>query len=163
MADDIQFSIIGLDALLGKIGSIKQETRRKTGRAALRKAANLVRDAAKQNAERLDDPATGRSIADNVAIKWNTKHFKRTGDPAFRVGVRHGSKVEKKGNPDEGAAGPTPHWRFWELGTEKMRAQPFLRPALEKNINPVTDTFIREFDKGIDRAIKRAKKKGGIA
>lgn len=163
MTDDIQFTLTGLDSLLGKLDAIKQETKRKTGRAALRKAANVVRDAAKANAERIDDAATGRSIAENVAVQWNGKRFKRTGDLAFRVGVRHGSKVEKKGNPDEGASGPTPHWRFKEFGTEKMAAEPFMRPALENNINPATDTFIREYEKGIDRAIKRALKKGTTA
>lgn len=105
MTDDIKFSLTGLDSLLGKLDAIKQETKRKTGRAALRKAANVVRDAAKANAERIDDAATGRSIAENVAVQWNGKRFKRTGDLAFRVGVRHGSKVEKKGNPDEGPQG----------------------------------------------------------
>jgi hypothetical protein len=31
-----------------------------------------------------------------------------------------------------------------------------MRPALEQNINAATDTFAKEFEKALDRAIKRA-------
>lgn len=157
MADSIQFSITGLDSLLGKLDSLKYETRYKGGRFALRKAAQLVRDAAKQKAAAIDDPTTGRVISANIVERWNGKHYKRTGDLAFRVGVKHGAVIPK-GNPDQGVNGPTPHWRLLEFGTEKMRAQPFMRPALESNISAATDTFVRQYEKAIDRAIKRASK-----
>lgn len=159
MADSIQFSIIGLDELLGKLDRIKYETKYKGGRFALRKAARLVGDSAALLASRIDDPETGRSIAANIAERWSGRRFKRTGDLAFRVGVLHGAVIQK-GNPDEGANGPTPHWRLLEFGTEKMRAQPFMRPALERNIGRATDVFAKEYEKAIDRAIKRGIKKG---
>lgn len=158
MADKIEFSIIGLDSLLGKLLSISQDVKYKGGRFALRRAAQVVRDAAKQNALRFDDAATGRTIADNIAERWNGKLFKRTGDLGFRVGVLKGA-ILPQNNKDEGAGGPTPHWRLKEFGTEKMPADPFMRPALEDNINAATDTFVREYEKAIDRAIKRAQKK----
>lgn len=167
MADDLQFSLTGVDSLIGKLESISYDLKRKGGRAALRKAAQVVANAAKSNAKKLDDSATGRSIAANIALRWNGRVFKRTGDLAFRVGVLHGAVVREKGNPDAGVNGPTPHWRFLEFGTEllefgteKMRAQPFMRPALEENIAAATSTFITQYEKSIDRAIKRAAKKG---
>lgn len=163
MADDIQFSLTGLDSLLGKIDSIKQETKRKTGRAALRKAANVVRDAAKANAKRINDPRSAPDIAENIAVRFSKKRFKRTGDLMFRVGVMGGAGGGKKGSRDGLPGKDTRHWRFKEFGTEKMPADPFMRPALENNINLATDTFIREYEKGIDRAIKRALKKGTVA
>ena len=48
----------------------------------------------------------------------------------FFVTVRHGKKYRnqgKKGNLSQDAW----YWRFVEFGTRKMRASPFLRPALE--------------------------------
>lgn len=160
MVDDVQFSILGLDSLLGKFESISYDLKRKGGRSSLRKAANIVVEAAKQNAGALDDPSSGRRIADNVVIRWNGRLFKYTGDLGFRVGVLQGAKISKKGNPDDGSGGPTPHWRLLEFGTQKMRAQPFMRRALSENINKVTSTFITEYEKAIDRAIKRAAKRG---
>ncbi|MCY1370928.1 phage protein, HK97 gp10 family [compost metagenome] len=46
-----------------------------------------------------------------------------------------------------------------EFGTEKARAQPFMRSALADHISEVTNTFVTEYEKAIDRAIKRAQKK----
>lgn len=151
------FAIHGLDALLAKFKEISYETRYKGGRFALRKAAQVVRDQAKQNARRLDDAETGRSIAENIAERWNGKLYKATGDLGFRVGVLGGAKVPKN-NVDEGAGGPTPHWRLKEFGTEKMAATPFMRPAMENNIDQVVSVFVKEYGKAIDRAIAKAAK-----
>lgn len=155
MADT--FALQGLDELLGKLKAVKQDVRYKGGRFALRKAAQVVRDAAKQNAMRLDDAETGRSISDNIAERWNGRVYKSTGDLAFRVGVLGGAKVPKD-NKDEGASGPTPHWRLLEFGTEKMAARPFMRPAMQNNIDQVVTVFVKEYTKAIDRAIARATK-----
>ena len=160
MADSIEFSITGLDSLLGKLDALKVETRRKGGRAALRRAAELVAAKAKAGALRVDDAATGRSIADNIALRWNGRLFKQTGDLGFRIGVLHGAVLPKRGDEvDTQANAPTPHWRLLEFGTERMRAQPFMRSALADNIAAATNTFVTEFEKSIDRAIKRAAKK----
>lgn len=58
-----------------------------------------------------------------------------------------------KGNPDTGRRGNTPHWHLIELGTEKARAQPFLRPALDSNIGAVIARFASELDKEIEKAL----------
>lgn len=159
MADGVEFSITGLDSLLGKFESISYDLKRKGGRSSLRKAAQLVAGKMKEGAEKIDDPETGRSIANNVAIRWNGKLFKSTGDLGFRIGVLHGAVLKNGG--DTSANSPTPHWRLIEFGTEKMRAQPFARKALADNISQATDTFVTEYEKAIDRAIKRTAKAGG--
>ncbi|MCY1397749.1 phage protein, HK97 gp10 family [compost metagenome] len=162
MADDIEFSITGLDSLLGKLDELSYDVKRKGGRSSLRKAAQIVVNHAKQNAAGLDDANTGRSIADNVAMRWNGRLNKRTGDLGFRVGVLHGAVLPKKGETAETTANaPTPHWRLLEFGTEKMRAQPFMRSALADHISEVTGTFVSEYEKSIDRALRRARKKQG--
>lgn len=157
MADGVEFDIKGLDSLLGKLAAVTYDLKRKGGRSALRRAAQLVADKAKEGAEKLDDSATGRSIAKNIALRWNGRLFKQTGNLGFRVGVLKGAVLPKRGErPDLSAAGPTPHWRLLEFGTEKMGASPFMRSALADNINGATETFVSEYEKAIDRALKRA-------
>lgn len=164
MADGVEFSLIGMGDLLGKIESVKEDTRKRGGRFALRKAAQVIVKAAKQNAERIDDPETGRKISANIKERWSGRTFKRTGNLMFRVGVLGGGKFsESKGNPDTGSGGATPHWHLVELGTRHSRAQPFIRPAAKNNINEVIGVFSDEYIKSIDRAIKRAKKRGDTA
>lgn len=157
MADGVDFSITGLDSLLGKLESISYDVRRKGGRAALRKAAQVVMQKAKEGAERIDDKETGRSIADNIALRWNGRLFKQTGNLGFRVGVLHGAVLKDGG--DLSPNSPTPHWRLIEFGTENMAAVPFMRPALANSISEATNTFVTEYEKAIDRAIRRALKK----
>ena len=60
-----------------------------------------------------------------------------------KVGVMGGARqktyVDNRANRRAGRVGATYevedaetfHWRFLELGTRKMRARPFMRPALE--------------------------------
>lgn len=158
MADGVEFNLTGLDSLLGKLESVSDDLRRKGGRSALRKAGNVIVNRAKSNARRVDDPGTGRSIADNIAQRWNGRLFRQTGNLGFRIGVLHGAVL--KNHPDKGVNAPTPHWRLLEFGTENIRAQPILRPAAETGAGEVMSTFAAEYDQAIDRAIKRAQKKG---
>ena len=163
MADSIEFSLTGLDSLLGKLEAVSYDLKRKGGRSALRKAAMVVVEKAKQNAQRIDDAETGRSIADNINLRWNGRLFKRTGDLGFRIGVTHGAVLPGKGEKaDKSSNAPTPHWRLIEFGTAKMRAQPFMRSALADNISAVTNEFLSQYERAIDRAIKRAQKKAAV-
>ena len=160
MANDIQFSIVGIDGLLSKLATVNDEVKRKTGRTALRRAAEMVAKNFKEGARRWDDPGTGRSIADNIVLRWNGRLFRRTGDLGFRVGVLHGAVLIKNGSTEKSA--PTPHWRLLEFGTEHIAADPVARPALEDHIAEVTNEFASQFEKGLDRAIRReAKSRSG--
>lgn len=161
MAETIEFSLIGLDSLLGKLDAVSYDVKRKGGRAALRKAAQVIVEKAKEGAERIDDKDTGRSISDNIALRWNGRLFRASGDLGFRIGVQHGALLKDGGDLSPNA--PTPHWRLIEFGTEKMAAAPFMRPALADNISQVTNTFISEYEKTIDRAIRRAAKKAATS
>ena len=69
----------------------------------------------------------------------------------------HGAVLKNGGDLSQNA--PTPHWRLLEFGTENMAAVPFMRPALANSISEVTNTFVTEYEKSIDRAIRRAAKK----
>jgi len=156
MADSISFDLEGINSLLNKFASISDDVKKKGGRSSLRKAANLVAAKLKENASALDDPGTGQSIASNVAVRWNGKLNKQTGDLGFRVGILGGARLDKDGS--DGAGSPTPHWRLLEFGTENMQAKPFARRALADNISATTRVFLTGYEKAIDRAIKRAAK-----
>ncbi len=164
MVDKVEFSLIGLDSLLGKFSAVNYDVKRKGGRSSLRKAAQLLAGELAANWRALDDAETGRAIADNVALRWDGKLFKYSGNLGFRVGILQGAVTPKKGEPqlEKSAGSPTPHWRLIEFGTEKLAASPIMRNALENNINAITDTFITEYDKALDRAIKRAGKKSVV-
>lgn len=159
MTDSIEFEIEGLPALASRLKNLQEDVKRKGGRFALRKAANLIRENVKESALRLDDPETANSIAENVAVRWDGKHFRQTGDLKFRVGIRGGavSKAKNQANP----GGDTFYWRFHEFGTEKLAATPFMRPALAESIAPATAEFVTQYGKAIDRALKRAAKTSG--
>jgi HK97 gp10 family phage protein len=175
MDDGVSFKLEGIEELSAKLKELPIDLRRKGGRFALRKAAQVVRDGARTNAKALNDPQTAEIIADNIVERWSGRYFKSTGgDMKFRVGVMGGAKsyantsanvrarrVGKtysvggdKGNP----GGDTFYWRFLEFGTSQIPSQPFMRKALAQNISKVTSTFIAEYSKALDRAIKRASK-----
>lgn len=164
MADSLGGEIQGLEEVLGKLKTLKDETRGKTTRFALRKAANLVRDAAKANAERLDDPRTSTNIAANIKVGIEKKRYRQDGELKMRVGVAGGAKGfaaavgEMRGKGKGNPGGDTYYWRFLEFGTSKMAARPFMRPALESNTGEATSEFVKHFDKAITRAIRRANK-----
>lgn len=155
MAKDFSVSLKGVDELKKKLEGLKYDAQKKGGRFALRKAAQVVRDAAKANAINLDDAGTGRKISENISEKWGSRYNKATGNLMFRVGVQQGARLPKD-NVDEGAGGPTPHWRLLEFGTEKMPAHPFFARALSENAQKAADVFVSQFDAAISRALKKA-------
>jgi len=168
---DIQLDMQGLEALTAKLQTLKQETRYKGGRFAGRKAANVIANAAKAKAAQIDDPKTAENIMKNIAVRFNNRLFKKTGDIGFRIGIRGGAKTTikkgkdgKKTNPNNANPGKdTWYWRLVEFGTVKTAAKPFMRPALQESTQAAVNTFISEYQKAIDRAIKRAAISGGTA
>ena len=179
MADSVEVSLTGLESLLGKMEAVSEVTRNKAGRFALRKAANIIRDRARSNASRVDDPLTKEAIHKNIVASFSSKQFRRTGDLAFRVGVMGGARqyANTKANVRKGRAGKTYktsgdkgnpggdtwYWRFLEFGTEHTSARPILRPAMNGVDNDVNNVFSTEMGKAIDRAIRLATKKGTTA
>jgi HK97 gp10 family phage protein len=156
-----------LHALEAKLKNVTDELKYKGGRAALRKAANVVRDTAIAGARGIDDPDTAEQIAKNIVVRWSTKTFKRTGDLAFRVGVLGGAKSPGKklqelgevaGRGKANPGGDTWYWRLVEFGTARAGARPFMRPALAHSTGPAIETFIKEYGRALDRAIKRTAK-----
>jgi HK97 gp10 family phage protein len=151
---DAKWDLKGFDAVFKKMRGLSPALKGEAGRSALGSAARVVTNAAKNNALRVDDSDTGRKIASNVVQRYRSKRSKATGDVIISVGVATEKGRIPKGNPDTGPKGNTPHWHLIELGTEKARAQPFLRPALESNIGNVQTVFAEKLEKQLDKLVK---------
>lgn len=146
--------IEGLTQAVERLKALPKELRKTPGRAAVGKGAAVIRKAAKANALRVDDSETGRKIADNIGQRFRSKEFKRTGDLMVSVGVLSGKGKIPDGNPDAGPKGDTKHWHLVELGSAKMAARPFLRPALSDNAQAATDAIATELNNQIDKIVK---------
>lgn len=144
----------GMAELKEKLEKVSNDMVNKGGRSALRSAANVIRKEAKLNAERIDDPNTPEKIADNIAVRWDRDTFRKTGNPAFKVGVLGGAK---KGGKKSGAGkgGDTFYWRFLEFGTAKMAAKPFMRPAMDAKQQEAVDKFVEAYKKQLDKVLKK--------
>lgn len=167
MGDSIEFSLIGVDETVKTMKAIPAAIRAKGARFAMRKAANIVRDAARRGALQVDDPRTARVIAENIVVRNSTRYFKQTRDIKLRIGVMGGAKVPKPlpddvENKKQSPGGYTFHWRFKEFGTAKTPAEPFMRPALEQNIDKCTAEYVTQLDKWLGRNIPRLRKQGKL-
>lgn len=152
---DVEWEIDGVLAVVGRMQRLPNDLRYKGLRFAMRKGANLVRDAAKVNAGRIDDPKSRENIAANIAVRFSSRTFKRTGDVAFRVGVM-GTANPRNASRTEGLpGGATQHWRWVEFGSEHQRATPFLRPALSQNTSQATTEVANQLEKWLTRHMRK--------
>jgi len=164
VSNSVSVTLSGVDELQVKLKGLSNDLKYKGGRFALRKAANIVRAAAMENASRVDDPKTSNEIAKNIVVRWSSRTFSATGDLAFRVGVLGGARQDsraykaigiEKGNGKGNPGGDTYYWRFLEFGTEHSAAKPFMRKAISDNAQKATNEFIRQYDKSIDRYLRK--------
>lgn len=162
MTDPVTTNVEGLDELLARMDNISFDIRRKGGRFAMRKAANLIREKARENAAQLDDPKSAADISANVALRFSPKDFRRNGNLVFRVGVLGGAGGRKAAAQLSGLPGQdTRHWRQQEFGNINHPAQPFMRRALAENIQAATNEFITHYNKALDRALRRQARQAG--
>jgi HK97 gp10 family phage protein len=134
MAKRETFKIEGLAELGKALRELPERVARNGLRVSVYAGAKVVRDEARARA-----PKAAQSLGPNQpppgTLKRSVimKHIPELSSltrQTFFVTVRHGKKYRKqgkKGNLSQDAW----YWRFVEFGTQKMRAQPFLRPALE--------------------------------
>jgi len=148
-----EFKIEGLELVqekLKKLGNprlIKNAARR-----SMRKAMAIVRDAARTNAKGIDDPKTAEKIWKNIAIAAGKT--RNPNEVVMRVGVRGGASFSNP-NPPNTSGGDTRHWRWLEFGSVHNPPTPFMRPALQNNIQAVTNSFAENFNKEIDKELAK--------
>lgn len=134
MADWVEYKLTGADELSARFRGLAEEMRRKVVTPAAKDAMGLVLADAKNRAALIDDPETSNYIPKNLAIVERKAIGVEVGAVVMSVGVRKRSRGQAGGN--------TFYWWWVELGTEKNRAKPFLRPALANNREAVFKEFL---------------------
>ena len=149
----VEFNIEGLDEVQEKLKRLSNPRLMKNAaRRSMRKAMAIVRDSARNAAKGIDDPETTEKIWKNIAIAAG-----KTKDPnsvLMRVGVRGGASFSNP-NPPNTSGGDTRHWRWLEFGSVHNPSAPFMRPALQNNIQAVTNSFAENFNKEIDKELAK--------
>lgn len=135
MADWITYQLKGADELSRIFKTLPQELQRQVVVPAAKDAMDIVLQAAKDNASRVDDPKTANYIPKNIGMIEDTKFFAETGSTKISVGVRKRKRGQGGGNTYYAAI-------FVELGTSRSRAQPFMRNALAQNRQQVFQEFL---------------------
>lgn len=135
MADWITYKLTGADELSRIFKTLPQEVQRQIVVPAAKDAMEVVLAAAKENASRVDDPATANYIPKNLDLIEDKKFFEETGSTKISVGVRKRKRGVGGGNTYYAAI-------FVELGTVRSRAQPFMRNALDRNKQAVFAEFL---------------------
>lgn len=156
-------NIEGLAEIQRKLKLLPDRIGKNAMRRALRKGANVIRDAARNNAKRIDDPETREQIWKNIVTQGAGRRRERAaGGPMMRVGVLGGAKNRKRGGgtyevggSSSNPGGDTFHWRYLEFGTSKMRAQPFMRPAASTAAPEVFSTFAQAASVEIDKELPK--------
>ena len=124
----------GADEIAKMFNDIAEEAENILDEAA-NSAADIVLDAAKE----LCPKVTG-ALANSLAVK--PEKNKKSNRKTYRI--------YSKGARDGGV-----RYAFAvEAGTTKMKAKPFLRPALDNNKSQVKETIAETISKGIDKAVR---------
>ncbi|WP_175663059.1 HK97-gp10 family putative phage morphogenesis protein [Burkholderia ambifaria] len=128
--------ILGLADLQADFAKLSKSNSTKTLRRATRAGANVIRDEARVRA-----PKRKGKLRRNIQ---STVLRQKDAPGLATAGVR----VRTKGKGDS----PTNafYWRFVELGTQYMRAQPFVRPAFDTSIGRAEGAIRTEIARAID-------------
>ena len=149
----VEFNIEGLDEVQEKLKRLgNPRLMKNAARRSMRKAMAIVRDSARNAAKGIDDPQTSEKIWKNIAIAAGKT--RNPNEVIMRVGVRGGASFSNP-NPPNTSGGDTRHWPWVELGSVHNPPTPFMRPALQNNIQAVTNSFAENFNKEIDKELAK--------
>ncbi|MFI8417695.1 HK97-gp10 family putative phage morphogenesis protein [Serratia sp. NPDC078593] len=108
-------------------------------RQATRASAAVFRDEARRRAPK----KTGK-LARNIVV---VSPRSRNGDAVAGVHVRSKGKASNRNNAF--------YWRFVELGTSKMAAIPFVRPAFDSKQEDATRAAFDKANQAIDKVLSK--------
>lgn len=144
----------GLAEIQRKLRALPDKIGKNAMRRALRKGANVIRNAARNNAKRIDNPESRPSIAKNIAVSGGGgRRERQAGGVMMRVGVRGGARWRKEASALSG--GNTTHWRYVEFGTSDTRAQPFMRPAMNSAASAAGAAVIAAMNTEVDKELAK--------
>lgn len=149
----VEVNIEGLDEVQEKLKRLgNPRLMKNAARRSARKAMSIVRDSARNAAKALDDQQTAEKIWKNIATAAGKT--RNPNEVVMRVGVRGGASFSNP-NPPNTSGGDTRHWRWLEFGSVHNPPTPFMRPALQNNIQAVTNSFAENFNKEIDKELAK--------
>lgn len=149
MADEVLVRLEGVEELIRALQAMPEKIRKRAVRAALRKAAGVIRADAKARTPVLRAAAPFRTpgtVKRRISVR-NSKFARQAGDEGVFVGVKPlRGKADTRRYGKASARNPADpfYWRFLEFGTKKMAARPFLGPAAKSKGEEAIRLFIRE-------------------
>jgi HK97 gp10 family phage protein len=146
----------GLAEIERKLKLLPQRLGQNAMRRALRKGANVIRDAARINARAIDNPETREQIFKNVSVSGGGSRMeRRMGGPMMRVGIRGGARHRKGDGLDGLPGGNTTHWRWVEFGTSQVPARPFMRQAAASSASAAYQAVVAAAPAEIDKELRK--------
>lgn len=156
----MQIKVEGMAELAKALKALPAEIAGKNGgplRKAIGRAAVVIRDDARRRA-----PVDTGNLRDNIIAVRKRKSPQGTEGYFVEVRRKRRKYANTRANRRKGRVGKTYeslgeayYGMFVELGTAKMPAQPFLRPAFESKKVEAVETFRVELAKGIDQAARK--------
>jgi HK97 gp10 family phage protein len=149
--------LTGLDGVLQTLKSLPPEVVSKRGgpvKSALRKGALVILREAKLNLAHSTESLTGDDTSTGLLQK--SLIASRGKPPSGTNGERYLVRIKKRSYKRNGKTVTTQQTaNFLEYGTEKQRAEPWLRPAFNAKAQQAISTVETELLKGIDRVVKK--------
>jgi len=131
--------ILGLADLQADFAKLAKSQSTKALRRATLAGAKVIRDEARARAPK----KTGKLKRNIVSASLRQKE-----SPGIATA---GVRVRTKGGAD--SLNNAFYWRFVELGTQHMRAQPFVRPSFDTSIDRAEGAIRTEIARAIDTVI----------
>lgn len=165
---------VHLEGLRGTLDMLKRlppELVSKSGgpvKLALKKAAEVLRDAARANVQRIiDEPNLDEQATKSTGLLKKSVVAARGKMPPGLKGERYSVRIRKNQKyPETRGEGLTAVQigRQLEEGTERRSPKPWLRPAFDEKKQAAVDTFVTEVNRRgqalIDKLDREAKAKG---
>ena len=142
---DVTIEVKGLRELGERLRFLKTDVALKAARSATGAAANVVKKAAIQNVQTSPSVDEGDLVRNVIAKRMPKGQTTLTSEHIVTVRGR-GKKSSK------GFKNGAPHAHFVEFGTMYMDEEPFLEPALKRNIQKATDAMAKRLEARIIKA-----------
>lgn len=145
---DTRMDVLGLRDLQHDFERLGRSVQRKVAREAAAAGARVARDAARAEAPR----ETGR-LARNIIVR-SVRQSETPGSATAGVAVRG---INDSGNSDRSMKKDDPknafYWRFIELGTSSITANPFIRRSWDGSLREIEGAVQTRLAAAIDKAI----------
>lgn len=150
-------SVQGLGELQADFDRLAKSVGNKVVRDAVMAGARIARDKVRNTA-----PVRTGKLKKNIAAV-RLKQADTPGGATAGIRVKRPAGKQAKALKRPGKKGRTSktdydapfYWKFLELGTSKMRAHPFIRPAWDGNLTQIEKAVTDKLAEGIDNAITR--------